>query len=182
MRTDTRLNNLDGITGRRGLSMEISRLPGFASLIPTFRTFVGPHVARQTDTEHTRHSLVVNLILGDPRNAGICLLNCAGLQYIVDRYTISLVIRTFRNKDAQALFEGRCPRRWLAIRQTAERKLAQLHAAATPDFLRSPPGNRLETLKGDRAGQWSIRINDQWRVCFRWADGDVYDVEITDYH
>ena len=75
-----------------------------------------------------------------------------------------------------------CSRRWQAIRQTAERKLAQLHAAATLDFLRSPPGNRLEALKGDRVGQWSIRINDQWRVCFRWADGDVFDVEIVDYH
>ena len=85
-------------------------------------------------------------------------------------------------QDTQALFEGRCPRRWQAIRQTTERKLAQLHAAATLDFLRSPPGNWLEALKGDRAGQWSIRINDQWRVCFRWATGDVYDVEIVDYH
>ena len=105
-----------------------------------------------------------------------------GLRYIVDRYTVSLTIKTFRNKDTQVLFEGRCPRRWQAIRQTAERKLAQLHAAATLDFLRSPPGNRLEALKGDRAGQWSIRINDQWRVCFRWANGDVFDVEIVDYH
>jgi toxin HigB-1 len=92
------------------------------------------------------------------------------------------MIKTFRNQDTQALFAGRCPRRWQAIRQTAERKLAQLHAAATLDFLRSPPGNRLEALKGDRAGQWSIRINDQWRVCFRWAAGDVCDVEIVDYH
>ena len=105
-----------------------------------------------------------------------------GLRYIVDRYTVSLTIKTFRNKDTRALFEGRCPRRWQVIRQTAERKLTQLHAAATLDFLRSPPGNRLEALKGDRAGQWSIRINDQWRVCFRWADGDVFDVEIVDYH
>lgn len=92
------------------------------------------------------------------------------------------MIRTFRNKDTRALFEGRYPRRWQAIRHTAERKLAQLHAAATLEFLRSPPGNRLEALKGNRTSQWSIRINDQWRVCFRWADGDVYDVEITDYH
>lgn len=64
----------------------------------------------------------------------------------------------------------------------AERKLIQLNAAATLDFLHAPPGNRLEALKGDRAGQFSIRINDQWRVCFNWAGGDVYDVEIVDYH
>lgn len=84
------------------------------------------------------------------------------LHHIVDRYTVKSMIKTFRNQDAQALFEGRCPRRWQAIRQAAERKLALLHAAATLDFLRSSPGNRLEALKGDRIGQWSIRINDQW--------------------
>jgi len=92
------------------------------------------------------------------------------------------MIKTFRDKDTQALFEGRCPRRWRAIRRIVERKLAQLNAAATLDFLRAPPGNRLEALKGHRAGQFSIRINDQWRVCFGWAGGDVFDVEIIDYH
>ena len=64
----------------------------------------------------------------------------------------------------------------------AERKLAQLDAALTLDFLRAPPGNRLEALKGNRAGQYSIRINDQWRVCFRWAETGPIDVEIVDYH
>jgi proteic killer suppression protein len=64
----------------------------------------------------------------------------------------------------------------------AERKLAQLHAAATLDFLRAPPGNRLEKLSGDREGLWSIRVNDQWRLCFRWADGEVFEVELADYH
>ncbi len=92
------------------------------------------------------------------------------------------MIKSFRDNETQALFEGRCSRRWHAIRAVAERKLAQLHAATALDFLRSPPGNRLEFLKGDRAGQHSIRINDQWRVCFRWEDGDVYEVEIVDYH
>ena len=62
------------------------------------------------------------------------------------------------------------------------RKLAQLDAAETLEFLRSPPGNRLEALKGDRAGQYSIRINDQFRLCFRWSDGGVEEVEIVDYH
>ena len=64
----------------------------------------------------------------------------------------------------------------------AERKLTQLNAAATLDFLRAPPGNRLEALKGDRVGQYSIRINEQWRVWFTWAGGDVFCVEIVDYH
>ena len=92
------------------------------------------------------------------------------------------MIRGFRNKETQSLFEGRCPRRWQAIRRVAERKLIQLNAAATLDFLRAPPGNHLEALKGVRAGQYSIRINEQWRLCFTWADGDVFDVEIIDYH
>ena len=64
----------------------------------------------------------------------------------------------------------------------AERKLAQLDVAVTLDFLRSPPGNRLETLSGDRQGQHSIRINEQWRVCFVWREGHAHDVEIVDYH
>jgi len=92
------------------------------------------------------------------------------------------VIRGFGDKDTEALFAGRCPRKWLAIRAQAERKLILLHAARTLDFLRSPPGNRLETLRGDRRGQHSIRINDRWRLCFRWSDGEADDVEIVDYH
>ena len=92
------------------------------------------------------------------------------------------MIKTFRDKGTQALFEGRCPPRWQPFRAAAERKLAQLHAAATLRFLRAPAGNRLEALKGDRRGQYSIRINNRWRLCFRWADGDVFDVEIVDYH
>ncbi len=104
------------------------------------------------------------------------------LLYIDDRNTIQLVIKTFGNKDTQALFEGNCPRRWGSIRRTAERKIIQLAAATTLDFLRSPPGNRLKLLKGSRAGQRSIRINDQWRLCFNWKEGHAWDVEITDYH
>lgn len=92
------------------------------------------------------------------------------------------VIRSFADSDTAALFSGRCPRRWLAFRTVAERKLAQLDAAADLSFLRAPPGNRLERLKGDRAGQWSMRINDQWRVCFRWEGGHAIEVEIVDYH
>ncbi len=92
------------------------------------------------------------------------------------------VIKSFRNQDTRAIFSGRCPRRWRTIRGQAERKLLLLDAAASLDFLRAPPGNRLEKLLGDRAGNWSIRINDQWRVCFRWEGGDAWDVEIVDYH
>jgi proteic killer suppression protein len=92
------------------------------------------------------------------------------------------VIRSFGDRDTEALFAGRCPRRWLAIRAQAERKLAMLHAARTLEFLRSPPGNRLEALRGDRKGRHSIRINDKWRVCFRGSEGDANDVGIVDYH
>ena len=92
------------------------------------------------------------------------------------------MIRSFRDKDTARLFSGRCPARFRAIRKSAERKLALIDAATTLSFLQAPPGNRLERLSGDRTGRWSIRINDQWRVCFRFENGDAFDVEITDYH
>ncbi len=93
------------------------------------------------------------------------------------------MIRSFRDRDTQRLF-GRQPVRKLGadLQRVALRKLRQLDAAVSLDDLRVPPGIRLEKLRRDRAGQHSIRINDQWRVCFRWAGGDAHDVEIVDYH
>ena len=92
------------------------------------------------------------------------------------------MIKSFRCKDTQALFETGKTRRFRAIQAAAERKLIMLHAAQELDDLRSPPGNRLEELSGDRAGQHSIRINKQWRLCFCWVDDAPEDVEIVDYH
>lgn len=92
------------------------------------------------------------------------------------------MIKTFKCSETQSLFEGRRPARFVNIAAVAERKLQQLDSAETLGALRSPPGNRLEALAGDRAGQWSIRVNDQWRVCFRFEDGNAFDVEIVDYH
>ncbi|MEY6432137.1 type II toxin-antitoxin system RelE/ParE family toxin [Thioalkalicoccus limnaeus] len=92
------------------------------------------------------------------------------------------MIRSFRCKETERLFGGRCPARFRAFQAVAERKLAQLDNASTLDFLRSPPGNRLEALSRDRTGSYSIRINAQWRLCFVWREGDAYDVEIVDYH
>jgi toxin HigB-1 len=92
------------------------------------------------------------------------------------------MIRTFRDADTEALFLGRRVRRWTSIETAAMRKLAMLNRAARIDDLRIPPGNRLEALKHDRTGQHSIRINDQYRVCFVWRNGDAHDVEIVDYH
>jgi proteic killer suppression protein len=92
------------------------------------------------------------------------------------------LFRSFRCGETQSLFEGRRSRRFESIRNVAERKLAMLDAAAHLDDLRSPPGNRLEALIGDRIGQWSIRINDQFRLCFRWSPRGPEDVEIVDYH
>jgi proteic killer suppression protein len=92
------------------------------------------------------------------------------------------MIRTFSDKDTEALFQGERVRRFVNFEAVARRKLAQLNAAVTLDFLRAPPGNRLEALKGDRVGQYSIRVNDQFRICFSWLDGDAYNVEIVDYH
>jgi proteic killer suppression protein len=91
------------------------------------------------------------------------------------------VIRSFRDKATQALFEGRPTARFRSIAGVAARKLDMLDAAATLKDLRSPPGNRLEALKGDRSGQHSLRINDRWRICFVWKDG-AENVEIVDYH
>lgn len=92
------------------------------------------------------------------------------------------MIKTFHCKYTKALFEGKCPRLFRAFASVAERKLQMLDDANAIEDLRSPPGNRLEALLGDRKGQWSIRINDQWRVCFRFENGNAVDVEIVDYH
>jgi toxin HigB-1 len=92
------------------------------------------------------------------------------------------MIQSFRCKETQALFEGKSPRRFKSFASVAERKLAQLDAAQTLGFLRAPPGNQLEALKDDRAGQHSIRVNDKWRVCFVWTDLGPTNVEIVDYH
>jgi proteic killer suppression protein len=93
------------------------------------------------------------------------------------------MIRTFADKEAGKIWEGTPSRRLPAdIQNVARRKLRMLNNAATLDDLRIPPANRLEPLKGTRKGQHSIRINDQWRICFRWNDGDAHDVEIVDYH
>ena len=92
------------------------------------------------------------------------------------------MIKGFRCADTRALFETGKSKRFGAIIAVATRKLTQLEAAATLEFLKSPPGNHLEVLKGDRKGQHSIRINDQWRICFRWTTTGPEDVEIADYH
>lgn len=92
------------------------------------------------------------------------------------------MIRSFKCKDTASLFNRVRVARFVNIESVARRKLEMLEAAATLDFLRSPPGNRLEALKGDRAGQHSIRVNDQFRVCFIWTVDGPIDVEIVDYH
>ena len=92
------------------------------------------------------------------------------------------MIRSFKDKATETLYRGGEVRRFRAIRSVALRKLDMLDAAETLIDLRSPPGNRLEALKGDRAGQFSIRINDQYRVCFHWGSGGAENVEIVDYH
>ena len=92
------------------------------------------------------------------------------------------MIKSFRCGETQALYEGKNVRRFANFRSVAERKLQMLDSASTLDFLRSPPGNRLEALKGNRAGQHSIRANSQWRICFVWTTEGPEYVEIVDYH
>lgn len=93
------------------------------------------------------------------------------------------MIRSFRDPETERLFRREPVKRFPPdIRRPALRKLLILDAAESLDDLRSPPGNRLEKLKGDRRGQHSIRVNEQWRICFRWENNDAYDVELADYH
>jgi proteic killer suppression protein len=92
------------------------------------------------------------------------------------------VIRSFSDRDTALLFADQLVPRFRMIERQARRKLLYLHRARTLQDLSVPPGNRLEALRGDRKGQHSIRINDQWRICFRWQNGDAHDVEIVDYH
>ena len=92
------------------------------------------------------------------------------------------MIGSFRDKKTERLFAGKAVREFSGIRNVAERKLTMLDSAADLKDLLAPPGNRLEKLKGDRAGQHSIRINDQWRICFIWNADGPHDVKITDYH
>ena len=92
------------------------------------------------------------------------------------------MIVSFKNADTEALAAGRRVRRFVNIEAVARRKLRQLQIAGRLDDLRVPPGNRLETLKGDRGGQHSIRVNDQYRVCFRWTAAGAEEAEIVEYH
>jgi len=93
------------------------------------------------------------------------------------------MIRSFADSEAERFYTtGRSRRLPAEIRARAAMRLTQLNAATQIEDLKSPPSNRLEALKGDRKGQWSIRINEQWRVCFRFSNGDAFDVEIVDYH
>lgn len=92
------------------------------------------------------------------------------------------MIRSFADKETERLFSRIRSRRFAAIERVAFRKLRQIHSVLVVEELFEPPGNKLERLKGDRAGQWSLRINDQYRICFTWSEGDAYNVEIVDYH
>lgn len=92
------------------------------------------------------------------------------------------MIKSFRSQDTERLHHRESVKRFKSIERALLRKLRQLDAAHQLSDLASPPGNRLEALRGDRKGQHSIRVNDQWRLCFLWRDGDAYEVEITDYH
>ncbi len=92
------------------------------------------------------------------------------------------MITSFKNKDSQAIYEGKVVKRWLSFASQAERRLQILDSATCLNDLRSLPSNNFEALQGNRKGQYSIRINIKWRICFEWTDGEAHNVEIVDYH
>lgn len=92
------------------------------------------------------------------------------------------MIISFKCKYTEKLFKDIWVQKFAAIEKAARRKLLILHRSKTLEDLNSPPGNKLELLKGDRSGQYSIRVNDQWRICFKWVENHIYEVEIVDYH
>lgn len=92
------------------------------------------------------------------------------------------MIRSFADRETEKVFHHRHSRRYAAFERIALRRLRQIQSVSSVEELLEPPGNRLEKLKGNRTGQWSLRINDQYRICFRWRDGDAFEVEIVDYH
>ena len=113
------------------------------------------------------------------------------MTFNVLRYTISTdrhegcgagLVKSFSDKETAELFHSGHSRKFSSIERIALRKLDMINAAVNVETLKIPPGNRLEALKGNRQGQYSIRINDQWRICFKWEGQDAYDVEIVDYH
>ena len=104
------------------------------------------------------------------------------MTYFIQELPSYSVIESFRCKETEAVFRGGKSRKLQAIRVALERKLIMLHSAGVLSDLASPPGNRLEALSGDRKGQHSIRVNDQFRICFRWTEKGPADVEVVDYH
>ena len=104
------------------------------------------------------------------------------LTYNAERNILRDMISSFKDKDTRELYETGSNRRFTAVARIALRKLDMLAAATQVETLRVPPGNRLEALSGDRKGQWSVRINGQWRICFKWNGGNAAEVEIVDYH
>ncbi len=104
------------------------------------------------------------------------------LTYYVICNSFIYMIKSFSSRDTEALFNEISVRRYQSIERQARRKLLYLNSVRTLQDLLQPPGNKLEALKGNRRGQHSIRINDQWRICFQWRDGNAFNVEIVDYH
>ena len=127
-------------------------------------------------------SLFTDLPQLESRAIGESAVRLAFTRY-VSRIIYGSMIRSFADGRTEVFFlEGKCPAPWKGIAKVAARKLDMVDATVRLSDLRSPPGNRLERLKRDRAGQWSIRINDKWRICFRWTGEGPDQVEITDYH
>jgi proteic killer suppression protein len=147
---------------------------------------MGEHVTGQTGRRYSGRGalqagvgLALASTLGEERDNELQ----QRLTAINEMFMLAWMIQCFADSEAERFYTtGRSRRLPTEIRARAAMRLTQLNAATQIEDLKSPPSNRLETLKGDRKGQWSIRINEQWRVCFRFSNGDAFDVEIVDYH
>jgi toxin HigB-1 len=138
---------------------------------------------RVPSKEPVRRDRVVRIVLGASAQRRDHLEPCRALTALVIRHTYRSVIRSFADRRTAAIWVDRMPKGFPNdLAKAARRKLRMLESATRLEDLRNPPGNRLETLVGDRTGQYSVRVNGQWRICFVWRDGDAYDVEVVDYH
>jgi proteic killer suppression protein len=190
MRTSTAAPGRTRQDPARAASVRLTVFPGFRAVrtVPSYpsRRHRGQNVVLETGLALDNEGILDDRTASATRfawqpNCRFDIHSLLRFTFNVLRYILLVVIKSFRSSETECLFRRKRVRRLAAIERIAQRKLTMLHTAKELRDLSAVPGNRLEKLQGDRQEQYSIRINDQWRVCFVWRDGDAYDVEITDH-